>query len=959
MEIQDSPLKDTFNITLLHQNVQSLGNSVPQIEVILSEMNNPYFLCLTEHWQCSEQLSVLQISEYTLVSSFCRGRGEHGGAAVYVRKDLKRGRARNDINKLSVSTKFECAAAEFCINNTNIIIVTIYRIPDNETTIFLNQISIMLDKLEKENKIIIISGDFNIHFERDCKQTKEFVNLLSSFNIQPSISEYTRTVQTSKSCVDNILFDTSKYKYSTKVIQSCISDHTAQLLCLDLNNRSSLNSHLKYCRIHSRKNVETFLSDLANISWHFVYESSDVNDVWNKFENVFTTCYNSNFPLRKKSTNKNNVNKLAWLTPEIKYLKEKVSTLQMLSNRSEQFKQVYKEYKDTYVNLLNETKQNYFAEKIDDSDNKSKTIWNIVNNLTNKTQDNLKTLPSNNKVKTMADNFNNHFANSAQNLILNSQISNSPYKCKIKKNPNSLYFYPTNDYEIITLCNKLKNKQSSGNDGIPTTILKKCIKVIAGPIAHIINLSMLTGTVPENLKLALILPIYKKGDINDYDNYRPINLLSAFSKLLELAVNTRLLNFFSMHSLFNQSQHGFLKNRSTETALIEITESIISALEAKDMTCGVFLDLSKAFDTLNHGILLQKLEAYGVRGVALDWFRSYLYNRQQKVIIQENGVNYYSKCLNVQAGIPQGSILGPILFVIYINDIYSVIAEPNAVINYADDCSVLIPVNKTQTIDEKCLRIIKDINLYLTENELVLNLDKSKCILFNTSSRFCPKINSLPIKKKEIQFVDSTKLLGVHIDENLNYSVHIQSLCTTLSKACYAIRVLVKYLNYNAVKIAYYGLVYSRIRYAILLWGGSTDLSKVFIWQKKIFRIMFHLKLTESCRGLFKRNGYLTVAGLYIFECILFLKKNRNEFVNDEFKHNFNTRNKNSIYRFENHRLTLTEKKPHYSAIKFFNHLPMEIKDTESYILFKNKLFNHICVLEPYSVNEYLDLATN
>ena len=280
--------------------------------------------------------------------------------------------------------------------------------------------------------------------------------------------------------------------------------------------------------------------------------------------------------------------------------------------------------------------------------------------------------------------FNNHFSSIGANLAKDIPPATNSFSDYLgPPNQNSIFFAPTYNQEVIDIVSGLKNKKSPGFDEINNFILKSVINSIVAPLVHIFNLSLETGTVPNQMKIAKVIPLFKKGDNLDVGNYRPISLLSTLSKILERIVYVRTENFLSMHNILSDVQFGFREKHNTTHALMNFVNKVVNALDKSNHLVGIFLDYSKAFDTINHEILLKKISHYGVRGKALEWFRSYLFNRQQYVFVKGHNSNLqYVNC-----GVPQGSLLGSLLFTIYIND-FCRSSKILSLILFADDSTL-------------------------------------------------------------------------------------------------------------------------------------------------------------------------------------------------------------------------------------------------------------------------------
>ena len=294
-----------------------------------------------------------------------------------------------------------------------------------------------------------------------------------------------------------------------------------------------------------------------------------------------------------------------------------------------------------------------------------------------------------------------------------------------KTNECNLFLSPVLQEDIITTVNNCKSKTSCDHNNIDMVIIKQVINYIAKPLAHVCSTSFEYGVFPDNMNVAKVVPLFKAGDRSVFSNYRPISLLSQFSKILEKLFNERLDKFIDKFQLLNNCQYGFRSQMSTSHALMDLVEEITSSIDAKKISIGVFIDLKKAFDTVNHTLLIDKLEYYGIRGIAQEWLKSYLKDRKQFVQIDECA----STLLNVTCGVPQGSILGPKLFILYINDICNASTSLEFIL-FADDTNVFYSGVDIQTICECISRELDKLHVWLSVNKLSLNVDKTNFILF-------------------------------------------------------------------------------------------------------------------------------------------------------------------------------------------------------------------------------------
>ncbi len=397
------------------------------------------------------------------------------------------------------------------------------------------------------------------------------------------------------------------------------------------------------------------------------------------------------------------------------------------------------------------------------------------------------------------------------------------------------------------------------------------------PILHIFKLSFSSGTVPMQLKIAKVIPIFKNGDSQIMDNYRPISLLNTFSKILEKIVANRLAIFFNSQGLFTKWQFGFRPKHSTEHPMLHLLDRVSDALNDKKYTISIFCDLRKAFDTCDHEILLGKLNRYGVRGAELDWFRSYLSDRKQ--FISMGGAN--SDLTDITLGVPQGSILGPLLFIIYINDL-PLCTEMLALL-FADDTTLVLSDDNLDDLITKVNVEFKKVCDFLCANKLVIHPKKTNFILFTTTNIGnrniiinCNNNNDdqvfphliHPIERISLESeTPAVKYLGVFFDPNLNFKFHINNLKNKLSRALYAIKMAKNLLDTESLKLLYYSLFHSHLVYTNIIWSCSDSgtINSLFKMQKNAIRLISHAKCNAHTEPLFKLHQILPLPDLIIF----------------------------------------------------------------------------------------------
>ena len=432
---------------------------------------------------------------------------------------------------------------------------------------------------------------------------------------------------------------------------------------------------------------------------------------------------------------------------------------------------------------------------------------------------------------------------------------------------------------------------------------------------------------PDELKIAKVIPLFKSGDDSKCQNYRPVSVLPSFSKIFEKIIYSRLLSFIDKHDIIYKYQFGFRQYHSTAMALIKLTENISNALEKGEFVLGVFLDFSKAFDTVNFNILFKKLSLLGIRAIALNLIRSYLKNRKQYVVY-----NGSKSCeANITCGVPQGAILGPLLFSLYINDIAAV-SNKFFPLLFADDTNVFI--NKTNLHDciETMNEELKKLVVWLQCNRLSLNIKKTHYIIFKTKNKITPQIITSPcINNEPIQQVTQTKFLGVIIDHQMNWYKHIQFVQNKVAKGIGIINKARHLICHQLLKTLYYSFVYPYLNYCIEIWGKSyvTHLQSIIVQQKKIIRWIAKAHYQAHTKDLFIKYDILPLKKIYVFKVAQLLFKYfkgklpailSNLYTLAEEIHSYNTRYKH-FARTPAFHLNISEQTINFSGAKIWNFL--------------------------------------
>lgn len=538
------------------------------------------------------------------------------------------------------------------------------------------------------------------------------------------------------------------------------------------------------------------------------------------------------------------------------------------------------------------------------------------NRLSIKVNDRVITSPS-----IVAGSLNQHFQQSP--LITSSSVpSTSISNNHIRQISHTVYLHAYTEFEMLSVFDRIKNKFTSGPDGVPACIIREFRDELVTPITYLINSSFDKGIFPDLFKTTSIKPVHKKGDHN-ITNFRPIALCSSFSKLFEYALLNRMEDFINKFNLLSSSQHGFRTGKSTISALLDIHNSILRGIENKLCPIGVLCDMKKAFDCVQHRLLLDKLDSLGFRGNISSWIASYLSDRIQfvEVGVVNLGMKYKirSSPLPSNIGVPQGSVLGPILFSLFIDDVVNFLSD-FSVVCYADDITVL-STSSRDGVEHVANDMLDQIYKWCCANGLSLSLEKTKYILFHTVQM---KINSFPkvqLSNCVISQSRTSKLLGVTLSSSLRWEDHCRSLISKLNSVIFKIRQLKESVNTNTLKIVYYSEFQSQLIYGILLWGSSCWANEVFLRQKAAIRCITNVNQLTSCRGCFAALKILTLYELYILESSCYIHKQKDEmFRSNNSQHNYSIRD--SKIHVKKHSLKLSADSVDILGVKIYNRLP-------------------------------------
>ena len=780
----------------------------------------------------------------------------------------------------------------------------------------------------------------------------------------PVITIPTRITDTSMSLIDHIFVRLPRQLITSEITSGnlfCdITDHLPNFCFIsDMGHHSNTNRPMT--RLYTDRNFATFVHSVECTDFSHVYATNDPNEAYNVFMSKLDSLHDAHFP-KVKMSRKRLKNK-PWITPGIKKsIRHKNLLLRKyIDNPTPDKHAVLARYRGILNKSIRYSKSSYYKRLIEARHHSTQKTWAVLNELLNrkgKTVSAVNSIQYNNVTFSddtdIANAFNDFFSTVGNKLGESISSNIHPRRFMYDSNVNTIFLSPITDDEILKGIFSLRNGKSPGIDEITPRILKSISHVIVPILCHIFNLVLTSGIYPDALKVAKVIPVFKKGDRNHPENYRPISLLSCINKLLERSIEKRFRQFMENNSTLFEYQFGFRKRHDTSHALLETVNYIRTYLDNGQNVLGLYLDLRKAFDTVDHRILLHKLYYYGIRGNAYNVIASFLDNRKQRTYV--NGV--LSNCADINIGVPQGSVLGPLLFLIYINDIHNVVPGESLRL-FADDTNVFVHDNDCTNLVSKAQKVLGQLKIWFDSNKLTLHLGKTNFSIFHCmerSAHFCPDYFILNVTK--ICRTACTKYLGLIIDDKLSFKTHVDELCNSLTKYTGIFYRLRNSVSLDVAIQLYYSLVYSKISYGMEIYGlaNASILKPIQVLQNRILKTITFSHRRHPTNDLHSKLGVLKVSDIHVLKMGTFIYKYVNNTLPRVFRDIVNPRmssylvnrtRSNALFSVTRHNSKHGKLLLNNYCFKVWNDFPNNIKSSKSYATFKRKLKAYL--IENYS----------
>lgn len=930
------------NITILTMNIRSIRNKLEDIEEIIDTIQNQvHILVITETWLTKSEEDFFNILGYksTFIS---RENRKGGGIGIFIQNhiqyNIKKTWTDNKSAILSIKIRMDTMSQQFQL-------MAIYRADDTEIKEIYKNLE---DHLDENNKIIIV-GDLNINILENNAITKEYKNWLSMHNLHIVNNKITTRKGTlarneKDSLIDHVITNFQNLDTVVSIIENQLSDH--QIIITQLAYNYNKEDRTSVTRSWKKTEFNKLAEELQSKPF-----STNEDELNKKYESFILYLQEAiaKFTTTKTITLKRQMPNTNWVTKDLRNIikMRNIAYKNWIENKEDlNLHNSYIRYRNSVTTLRRKLKKEHYNRKFENIQSDQKQTWKIINEIiTNKnskqTQD-IEIISNNNVVsrKEAAEILNDFFTDVTDLLGKLPNTSKSTYYAN-DGNQRSIFLYPTTVEEVHDIITKMKPKHSSGEDGISPYILKKISPQIEQTITQIINQSIEEGKFPEGMKISKITPIHKKGNKTDKNNYRPIANITVFAKILEKVIHQQLMDFLEKSNFFYKRQYGFREKMSTKTAATDVITYIQQQLDAGNKTAAIFLDLTKAFDTVTHSKLLTGLENSGIRGHAYKWFESFLNGRSQFTEI--NGESSNRRI--IRAGVPQGSTLSPALFLIFIND-FGTIPLNGKLSLFADDATIIYGEKDQPTLNRNIEEDLKTIANYLNIKGLHLNAEKTHYMIFNKHT----EIGEIKYMDTHIKETTKTSFLGLQINNRLDWTDHIENIKEKLSPVIGLLRYRLSNIQEKHRINVYYALIHSHLTYLPLIWGQQkTKVQELQRKQNMAIRAALQLKNRHSTEDLYKKTKILTIEEItsvdtlaHIHTIVTTQSKSNITLKRNKEKHNYNTRQADHIQSTHVRTHTMGKNTTITRGTKQYNKLPTSIKAETKLKVFKIKLKNHL-----------------
>lgn len=920
-------------------NAQGLLSHVEEIQQLFQD-ENPFVVCVSEtHLTADMADDEIAMPGYNLVNCYSNSR-HTGGTTIYIKSFLKFEIIRSE----AVDYNYWALWIRVHMKTENVMVGAIYRSPNGNCREFLKYMEEKLNEDCIHQQKTVIMGDMNIDLLKNGSDAKNLKRIIQAAGVKQIVEKQTRVTGVSATLIDHIITNDFSAREVPRDFRM-VSDHeiVGTQLSFEILTGKTQDS---YFRNLNPETISTLTEELVGANWN--YTSTDVNILYTDFSNIIQSALNKIAPLRKHKSRKH-----PWITIAVKEAqKDRDNAYRKfcLTRRTEDWND-YKILRNRSTTVIRTEKIKYYDQNIDKCKGDSKKMWRT-----------LKVLMGNKKQVTdfeeidfgrynggIEEKFNDFYADSIEEI--SESIDKRQWDSHvIENNPfQLLHFEPINLSQLKKIVFELKNKSTS-DESLNVKLVKNLFCVVGYALLYIINTSLSSGKVPSELKTSVIIPIPKVSKPTVPAEFRPVNLLPVVDKIIETVVCQQLGKYFESNELLYLGQSGFRSEHSCESALQYVCAMWRKDINEDKVVLSVFVDLQRAFETIDRGILIKKLSSYGVGSIALNWIKDYLSYRYQQTRVRSN----ISNKRNSLIGVPQGSILGPLLFIIYVNDIHKVLNR--CFVNlFADDTLISVSGKNIKEIIEILNNELIALYDWLCKNRLKLNTEKTKCMIVGSKAN-CKKCIELGLEIKicdsVITLVSEIKYLGVYLDPQLSFSNQIDYVCKKIGKKIGFFYRISKYLSQWSKMLIFNTIILPHFNYccSLLISCNQEDIQRLQIQQNKAMRIILNCDKYTPIKNMLQTLNWLPIvqsikrANLTLIYKIEHNKmptylKNFLDKRSNFHDHNIRSRQK---FHIEPVKTTALQKSLFFEGVRLFNDLPESIRNAPGMSVFNHSVSRYL-----------------